>query len=372
MDRGNHNKSIQMKFLLDCKTLLILICWSILFPTVANSSSGPFFWTGKKGEKTLNILGTSHVTLPLEELQCSEVIAQKLDDSSLLLMEINEQKRNQVAELMLEKIQEISAKHKLIDRGGFKKLSLENQNFIKQNIERNLKTLGIDNRSIEQYIQSLNSQSRYETLFNLLGLCGLEQSLEEGEPTEPKNLVLDFQIEKIALSSGKPVQSLDDTQNMLRIYILLDKDGSFVEDIGSIETLINKKIQIYDKICTPEFIKAQKQIYESIKDGYIKGDFTTEKIYTLELEMFKKFGLLDELIEDLTTDTILFEKEVVKNRNERWMPKIINKLINENEIFISVGTGHLQGAHSLLKSLRNEGFTVDRLPSSCEFSQSEP
>ena len=53
------------------------------------NSKGPFFWKAEKGSRVIHILGTIHLGVTLEELQCSQNIYNSLINSDLLFTENN-------------------------------------------------------------------------------------------------------------------------------------------------------------------------------------------------------------------------------------------------------------------------------------------
>ena len=109
------------------KISLNLLFLGTLFLCIAcgTNPKGPFFWTVEKEGQILHILGTIHLGMGLEDLQCSQVISKSLKQSDLLWTEADGQKQQreiQNAERQL-----------LVDVSGqsFQSLSEESQNFFK-------------------------------------------------------------------------------------------------------------------------------------------------------------------------------------------------------------------------------------------------
>jgi uncharacterized protein YbaP (TraB family) len=79
--------------------------------------------------------------------------------------------------------------------------------------------------------------------------------------------------------------------------------------------------------------------YNEIREAYQQG---------------KEVDLLKDLEEMGLTDTL------IRKRNEEWLPRLLK--IEEKNIFMAVGAGHLLGKHSFLKMLETAGFQVTKIP----------
>ena len=69
---------------------------------------------------------------------------------------------------------------------------------------------------------------------------------------------------------------------------------------------------------------------------------------------------VDLLLEDMTKSKTMdseFEKDLLQNRNNNWIPKIA-KIAVEKPTFFAVGAGHLGGEKGVISLLRKQGFTV--------------
>ena len=54
-------------------------------------------------------------------------------------------------------------------------------------------------------------------------------------------------------------------------------------------------------------------------------------------------------------------KEVLRyKRNLDWMPKL-EKLFEQDHVFVAVGAGHLQGPRGVIEMLKSRGYTVTRI-----------
>jgi uncharacterized protein YbaP (TraB family) len=107
----------------------------------------------------------------------------------------------------------------------------------------------------------------------------------------------------------------------------------------------------------------------SMEDQVIALRHTIENFATQKQE-FKKLmadyraGALDEIFE-YTLHPIArnatFVEEFYYKRNEEWLPKI-ERMIKENNAFISVGVAHLEGEKGILKLLESKGYTLTQVP----------
>ena len=66
--------------------------------------------------------------------------------------------------------------------------------------------------------------------------------------------------------------------------------------------------------------------------------------------------LLEDMMKSKTMDSE-FEKDLLQNRNNNWIPKIA-KIAVEKPTFFAVGAGHLGGEKGVISLLRKQGFTV--------------
>ena len=84
----------------------------------------------------------------------------------------------------------------------------------------------------------------------------------------------------------------------------------------------------------------------ALLDGYRVGD-----IEAVELMMFDP----EEVAERPE-----FYEQMIYQRNENWMPAI-RTAIEQGNVFIAVGLGHLVGSRGLVEQLRGEGYDVRRV-----------
>ena len=66
--------------------------------------------------------------------------------------------------------------------------------------------------------------------------------------------------------------------------------------------------------------------------------------------------LLEDMMKSKTMDSE-FEKDLLQNRNNNWIPKIA-KIAVEKPTFFAVGAAHLAGEKGIINHLRKKGYTV--------------
>ncbi len=69
---------------------------------------------------------------------------------------------------------------------------------------------------------------------------------------------------------------------------------------------------------------------------------------------------LDALLKDITTSPtsdVSFQKDLLENRNNNWIPRM-NAIMKEKSSFFGVGAGHLAGDKGVIALLKKQGYTV--------------
>jgi uncharacterized protein YbaP (TraB family) len=92
-------------------------------------------------------------------------------------------------------------------------------------------------------------------------------------------------------------------------------------------------------------LKSIKQNYESLVDAWKKGDV-------------KKLN--DLMVAELKTKTPKLYKELITDRNEKWLHSIDTYQKTPQKEFILVGVGHLVGSDGIVEALRQKGYKVEK------------
>ena len=93
-------------------------------------------------------------------------------------------------------------------------------------------------------------------------------------------------------------------------------------------------------------LKSIKQNYERLVEAWKKGD--VEKLNAL-------------MVTELKTKTPKLYKELITDRNEKWLHSIDTYQKTAQKEFILVGVGHLVGSEGLIEALRQKGYKVVKL-----------
>lgn len=70
-----------------------------------------------------------------------------------------------------------------------------------------------------------------------------------------------------------------------------------------------------------------------------------------------------ELVDEMRNSSPKMYRIILKQRNEAWMPKLLNMLHQEKRGFVLVGAMHLLGKDGLLERFKSEGYKVEYLDS---------
>ena len=295
------------------------------------SLSPSYFYLAEKDGKKLYFLGTIHIGISLEDIDCSYQIEESVKTSDLVFTETgylpvsiedkkifflgSKEERDKLAEKLPEEwISIMSERREAVQRVenpynhsisfSFEDLSPEVREF--------MISKGVNPEdSLSDSVSFLITKIFYEAIFSY-----------------PE--IMDLQIGELAFLEDLPIEVLDD-------------NSSIVRDLGQASS-------------ERPTIEISIEVMESSM---------TEEVYNMAIDDKKmKF---QEQINKYKTERMEFEglpEEITKNRNERWIDKI-KQTREENpeydSIFSAVGLGHLIGPYNLLDMLKEEGFSVSRI-----------
>ncbi|CAM4153905.1 TraB/GumN family protein [Flavobacterium antarcticum] len=127
------------------------------------------------------------------------------------------------------------------------------------------------------------------------------------------------------------------------------------EPVYGLET-VAEQMAIFDKI--PYKVQARELI------NSVKNDFQEDKVELDELLHVYADKNLDEMerLSKKSKSAIMtdYEDLLLKNRNERWIPKI-EKISKEKPTFYGVGAAHLIGEFGIINLLRKKGYKVEAI-----------
>jgi len=166
---------------------------------------------------------------------------------------------------------------------------------------------------------------------------------------KPAELLVKLQQEYIKINCGtvKPADSLKHMDDYLQL--LAEKNG--VKTIG-LETYSNQ----FDAINTGKegaftWEKAQKPVHFWVESFQKNKD--EKRLCALAREYMKMKFDYQLKVKCAENDPFLV------NRNQKWIPKIIETIQQNNTVFVAVGLLHLYGECGIISQLRSRGYEVN-------------
>jgi uncharacterized protein YbaP (TraB family) len=124
-------------------------------------------------------------------------------------------------------------------------------------------------------------------------------------------------------------------------------------DLAGLETL-REQLNVFDALTYRQ--QAEMLLETFTEYGSKREEFKEMLIYYLSSDLQS----LEKLFDDLDNRFDEFTHRLIKERNERWIGRL-DSLMNEKSSFIAVGAGHLPGENGILKLLRTQGYTIERI-----------
>jgi uncharacterized protein YbaP (TraB family) len=124
-------------------------------------------------------------------------------------------------------------------------------------------------------------------------------------------------------------------------------------DLAGLETL-REQLNVFDALTYRQ--QAEMLLETFAEYGSKREEFKEMLIYYLSSDLQS----LEKLFDDLDNRFDEFTHRLIKERNERWIGRL-DSLMNEKSSFIAVGAGHLPGENGILKLLRTQGYTIERI-----------
>lgn len=251
---------------------------------------------GKKVKSPTYILGTMHL-ISRDKFLFPEHLQEKVKNADLLVMEIGGlSDQMEMAKLLF------------LEEGNlFDHFSEEQGDSLLNYIEENL------DMSREQVKASFGRMKPMA----LLQLFSKESFGENPASYE-------LELEKIAKANEVEVAGLETAEEQMKIF-----DGMTMED--QVE-MIMKSLRDMDE---------SSNATAKLEDVFLTQDI--EKI--------------QELMKEDGGDMMNYEDDLLKNRNERWIPQL-KKMMKKNKCFIAVGAAHLGGEYGVINLLREKGYEV--------------
>jgi len=282
-----------MKKVLFC----IAFCLSVLSTLNAQNLEKSLLWeiSGNGLTKSSFLFGTIHMTC---DASIDEDVKKALDDTSLLVLELDMDDPSMQAEMM-------------------KGLYMNNEKTLKDMVSED------DYVIISEFVKA-----------------------QMGMPLEMLGNVKPFFISAMFYTKilGCPVQSYEDA--------LMKIAHEQNEDVLGLET-IEEQLSVFDDI---PYEDQAEDLLRSAKDNlvYDKESFT-KMLALYDSEDIE--GIDKMMLEDKNLTTTKHRDKMLDNRNKNWVSKIEN-FSKEQATFYGVGAGHLAGKNGVIKLLRKAGYTV--------------
>lgn len=336
-----------MRFFSKCFFLLFFLSLS------AYGTEGPFFWTLDKDGKRSYILGTIHQGIALEELQCSELISNRVKSADLVFTEVSPATMKRVAEE--QEILFITELAEELTHSGrdFHNLSPSAQQFFRDKIDQgyNERWLYAPNFDWKELVEKFS----YNGLVRMIRIFCIEEhginSVPQSQESSFSLVGLDVQIQQLAQDTQRTQRYLDNDEIRLSIHKQRQEIFRPKADLETVEETIKN----YDKNCSREKFERQEEFrlnfIKKMEEDYKVGKLTVMSLLDLNGAGREQMDFVNEVM--------------LKSRNEIWLTKIIKAFENHNSIFIAAGLLHWLGEYNLLDMLKEEGFSINRIDADC-------
>jgi uncharacterized protein YbaP (TraB family) len=262
------------------------------------------FWEVKKGSATVYILGTEHVG-EKDLFPMVQVVEDAFDSSNIVVAEVNA--TNTLEFVLAEPLMEYPKGETAMDH-----LSSAG----KDKLEKLCKELGIDSKSLlNKKIWAIGS--------------ALSGALFQKAGYDAANGVEMHYLNK-AKASGKAIQELESVKfqyDILNSFSDKEQEDSLLLNLGTIEE--------------------SKKNFDDLINAYKSGD--EEKLK----EMI--FPYKNSFTADKNSNVY---NKLVLERNKGMTNKLVEYLNTSNTYFVTAGSGHFLGDDSVIKMLRDKGYTV--------------
>ncbi len=130
-----------------------------------------------------------------------------------------------------------------------------------------------------------------------------------------------------------------------------DKAKTDGKEVDGLETVEDQTKALFDGY---PILKQKEMLLKTVRDTVaLKDDQEIQKL----TQLYKEQNL--NKIAEMTLKTMETEEynNLLKNRNDKWMPQIF-EMIAKKPTFFAVGAAHLVGVDGVILRLRKEGYTV--------------
>ncbi len=364
------------------KILLFLIiflfsagCSDSNLAETGDKSYAPYFWKVEKNKKTSYLLGTIHEGVTVEHLSCSKKIKSYLEESDYFFTEVYLEPNNKGNASQWGNDFSKATYLELNDQSNTTKGS-NNFSWIAY---RESKNLGDDDNPPDKQAngrdtngRDTNGQENQERIDFTKAMLSKENGREFKSLSEES---------KIFLRSRDIPENLNYSGYFFTVLFLCDQSAVFRAGGEGVSLDLQLKAMAQSKGMPIEYLDAGidteriDQMFVSITVSALGGEVDNqvvdkqilnfEKCVADQMVSFNQYKTGDiSVISGLSLD----EQEIIlKERNLIWLDKLKESRQKYNHVFLAGGVGHFIWEFNILDMLRNEGFSVHRMNSSCSF-----
>ena len=336
---------------------------------LASQKTNPF-WKAKKGSSVFYLLGTIHLGVSLEDIQCSKVVQDKIKKSPLLFVEnftsgteymYNNNYENNMRTLylgskerreqMLAQLSE-EARENIINRKNFRKLG-----FVRDKLIGHIR-IGMPLTEDEGQFKDLNKDSQnfliqyhlYDENKNYLDYYLDIFFMNYYDAFFSSGKYLDAEITKLALDYNILIKSLDTNESLVAD---LQKEVEKLYDKMKVE--YNKVTKADIDYLIANYEKQKQELLDSFSSLY-------SSYHSMDWNKDQQGGMFNWFLKKLSGS-------FAKNRNSAWVEKILlNSKSQDQAVFVAAGYLHFTGYYNVLEMLKNKGFEVTLIdPETCQF-----
>ncbi len=145
----------------------------------------------------------------------------------------------------------------------------------------------------------------------------------------------------------------------------------FKAELGVDRHFYQKAVVAEKRIISLESIEEQSKLFTNMSHAMAQ-DYLALTLYNLDeidydpRELYEIWadgddGDMEDFIDPVQDDYPELYKLFIKNRNQKWLPKILELLKGDKDAFVVVGALHIPGDHGLLQLLENAGYDPDQM-----------
>lgn len=145
----------------------------------------------------------------------------------------------------------------------------------------------------------------------------------------------------------------------------------FKAELGVDRHFYEKAVAAEKEIIALETVESQSKLFTEMNDETAQNylaltldnldeiDYDPRELY--EVWADGDDGDMEDFIEPVQEDHPRLYNKFIRGRNEKWLPKILELLKADKNVFVVVGAMHIPGDHGLLQLLENAGYDPDQL-----------